>query len=97
MIEVTTPYDITHRPGALIGGLLPDGREWLIYSMIFTFRVTVGDRNDAWSYDDYWCYHTLGDALVAVSDWDGTGEPDGWHATAGRRRPDGTPQSERPA
>lgn len=95
MTEIATPYDITHRPGALTGGLLPDGREWLIYPMVFTYRVTVGDKDEPNFFDDYWCYHTFTDAMMAVAEWDGVGEPNGWHATPGRRRPDGTPQSER--
>lgn len=86
---------VSEREGTIAGGLLPDGREWLIYPMIFTFRLVVGDPG-APVYDDCWCYHSIIDAMKGVAEWDGTGEPQGWHRhpASGRRRPDGDAEHE---
>jgi hypothetical protein len=47
--------------------------------------------------DDRWTYPSVGDAIAALTRWDGEGDPpNGWirHRPSGRRRPDGTAGSE---
>lgn len=38
-------------------------------------------------YEDRWCYHSYVDAKRALDEWDGKGEPKGWHRhpATGRR------------
>jgi hypothetical protein len=54
----------------------------------FTTAIIVGTIGDRHGYDDRWCYHSITDAAKALSAWDGTGEPEGWHRhpLSGRRR-----------
>jgi len=45
---------------------------------------------------DFWIFPNVDSALIALDQWDGIGEPNGWyrhHATA-RRRPNGDPALE---
>jgi hypothetical protein len=70
--------------------ILPDGREALVMPMLFGVgRLCVGEPGQQY-FEDMWCYPTVAAALVALANWDGTGEPDGWHRhpTSGRRRPE---------
>lgn len=61
------------------------------------FQLSIG-RLGSGFHDDTWLYR--GDmhdaAWRAVLGWDGQGEPEGWyrHPHTGRRREDGTPESE---
>lgn len=70
-----------------------DGRIVRAVQMMFTGRLTVARdaESDKFGYDDMWCYNTLGEAIAAGHNWDGTGEPVGWHRhpPTGRRRPNG--------
>lgn len=69
---------------------LPDGRIAACYRFIFTSAIVVG--LDEAGYSDRYCYHTMADARQALDEWDGTGEPEGWHrhtSTGRRREPDG--------
>lgn len=83
--------------GAIAQRSLGDGRELVLYKMIFTYRLCIGGE-DGYGYDDAWCYHNLASALRALKDWDGEGDdpPYGWHRHigSGRRRPDGDPAKE---
>lgn len=66
-----------------------DPSRWKAVSQfLFTWGVVTGDMGDRVSVRDRWCYHTAADALIALSEWDGTGEPHGWHRhpNSGRRR-----------
>lgn len=42
---------------------------------------------DQTGYNDRWCYHNYTDAVKALNNWDGMGEPEGWHRhpNSGRR------------
>jgi len=64
--------------------------EWVaIYPLMFTHAVVKGTVETAdVGYEDRWCYHSYEDAKRALDEWDGTGEPSGWHRhpTTGRRR-----------
>lgn len=75
---------------------LPDGRLAFLIQMAFTWRLCVSAFDDELGYDDGWCYHDLQAALAALANWDGTGEPAGWHRhpSSGRRRPEGDPARE---
>lgn len=74
---------------------MPDGREALVVPRMFNALISVGPPGADW-YDTHWCYETPGQALMALEEWDGTGEPEGWfrHAGSGRRRPGGDPEKE---
>lgn len=50
---------------------------------------------DKWNLER-WCFHDHDAGWRAVLGWNGKGDPDGWyrHPATGRRRPDGTPESE---
>lgn len=68
--------------------LLPSGRWAAIHPLLFTHAILTGRENDHSGYEDRWCYHDFASALAALIQWDGTGEPDGWHRhpKSGRRR-----------
>lgn len=70
---------------------LPGGRWVGTFNFIFTHAILVGRIGDYLGYADRWCYSDYGAALLALEDWDGTGEPKGWHRhpDSGRRRPKG--------
>ena len=57
-----------------------------------TGRIVIGSlRNWSTGYDEAFCYDTVGEAVIALLQWNGVGEPDGWFRNpgTGRRRPDG--------
>lgn len=84
------------RLGALYTRELDDGREIVVYQMLFTARVCIGPAG-APHYDDAWCYDTAAQAIEAAKIWDGEGDPPvGWHRhiASGRRRPNGDPEKE---
>jgi len=83
--------DIAEAVG-LVARILPDGREARLCPQIYTWRLVVGwPQAMRDGYSDYWCYHRFEDAIAAMTSWDGSGEPCGWHRhpPSGRRRPDG--------
>lgn len=66
-----------------------DENRWVgLFQFAFTWAIIVGRIGDQYSYDDRWCYHHKSDAAEALEEWDGTGEPQGWHRhpMTGRRR-----------
>ncbi|MGF4258362.1 hypothetical protein ACQF6C_27240, partial [Klebsiella pneumoniae] len=58
--------------------LLPDGRIACVYALLFTDAIIVMEAGSTGRYDDRWCYDK-GAAERALAEWDGTGEPHGWH------------------
>lgn len=97
MTATENPESALVVPTALTVRDLPDGRVIAVCPLIYTFRLVVGC--DEWGYADAWCYpkKDLATAILAAAFWDGVGDPpDGWvrHIGSGRRRPDGTPESE---
>lgn len=88
-------YDLSHRPGVSGGGLLPDGREWVVYREMFQARMLIGRPELGWG-DDAYDFPTVAAAIAAGEAWDGTGDPSGWHRhpSTGRRRPGGDPELE---
>ena len=80
-------------PGEVVSGshyfamkTLPDGRRCGVVRLIYHFTMHV-DINEI-GYEDRYCYRTLDGALRALADWDGEGDPEGWHRNpkTGRRR-----------
>jgi len=70
---------------------LGDGRWAGLSDFMFTCAIIVGKIGDRSGYDDRWCYENRNAAALALVQWDGTGEPEGWHRhpASGRRRRDG--------
>jgi hypothetical protein len=71
-------------------GQLPDGRYCGIHRLLYhwTLHVDVHEMG----YEERYCYETFEGAMMALMNWDGKGDPEGWHRhpTTGRRRaPDG--------
>lgn len=67
---------------------LPDGRWAAVMKFMYTSAIIVGVECDMeFGYSDRWCYHTLSDARKSLEEWDGEGEPQGWHRhpSTGRR------------
>lgn len=73
-----------------------DGRYAAVYPFLYTDAIIVGKIDDEVQYEDRWCYEKGGAASAALNDWDGTGEPAGWHRhpNSGRRRKNGDPATE---
>lgn len=83
----------------LWAGRLPDGRLLVLMPWsVCGYQLAIGERGCLF-HDDTWYYRATEEdaAWRAVLGWDGDGEPEGWyrHPHSGRRRPDGTPESER--
>src|SRR3954462_4255360 len=76
--------------------LLPDGRWAGLLRFLYTHAIIVGQIGDQCGYDDRWCFASEAKALAALNEWDGTGEPNGWHRHpgSGRRRPEGSVSEE---
>lgn len=88
--------DTDKRPGNIFYKALDDGREIVVYPMMFTARLCVGLQDD-YGYSRAWCYPSAGRAIMAASEWDGEGDPpDGWIKEVGteRRREGGDPNKE---
>lgn len=69
-----------------------NGEYWAgLYIFMFTTAIIVGKMGDEYSVEDRWCYHNREDAQKALDNWNGIGEPDGWHRHpyTGRRRQNG--------
>lgn len=65
----------------------------LIGVVRFLFTVAIIADLSEHGYQKRWCYHDLVTCLGAFNDWDGVGEPEGWHReplTGRRRGEDGT-------
>jgi hypothetical protein len=62
-----------------------DGSQAALTPMMFTTAIVSGINR--YGYEDRWCYHKVADAIKALAEWDGTGEPKGWHRhpSTGRR------------
>lgn len=75
---------------------LGDGRYAGVSRLMFHWTLKVGRIGDEDGYDDRWCYQEAWDAIVAMTMWDGTGDPAGWHRhpKTGRRRESGDPAKE---
>jgi len=78
---------------------LPDGRVACVLRLIYTAAIIILDSDPGqalYGYEDRWCYHTPDAAAQALAEWNGEGEPQGWHRhpSSGRRREAGDPATE---
>lgn len=66
--------------------VLPDGRLCALHRLMFHWTMLVDI--DPVGYSDRYCYATEEGAIKAIEEWDGTGDPEGWHRhpKSGRRR-----------
>lgn len=65
---------------------LPDGRLIGVFKLLFHWSMHV---NIDWSgYEHRYCFDTYDLAKAAFDDWNGEGDPEGWHkhVGTGRRR-----------
>lgn len=74
--------------------VLPNGHTLYLEPMLGA-NLSLCLAPDEWNLER-WCYHDHDAAWRAVLGWNGVGDPEGWyrHPLTGRRRPDGTPESE---
>ena len=55
----------------------PDGECAWIARFMYTTAILYGLTRTG--HRNRWCYHTAADARRALDEWDGVGEPKGWH------------------
>lgn len=62
-----------------------NGRNAALCGLLYTWAI-LADLDEI-GYGDRWCYETRADALRALNEWGGEGEPSGWHRhpATGRR------------
>lgn len=79
---------------------LPSG-DWVVLRrmLLGNVRLSLCDRDPddvSCFHSPNYCYHNVGRAILAVQEWDGEGDPEGWvrHIESGRRRPDGDASQE---
>lgn len=75
--------------------VLPDGRVLGVLRLMYHWTLHI-DLHDT-GYEDRYCYQTSAQALAAMNEWDGTGDPGyGWHRhpATNRRRPNGDASKE---
>jgi hypothetical protein len=65
---------------------LPDGRICGVLRLLYHWTLHVDI--DPICYRERYCYETFEGAAKALEEWDGTGDPEGWHRhpESGRRR-----------
>jgi hypothetical protein len=70
---------------------LANDRWAAIVPLVYTHAIVTGRMLDRTGYENRWCFDSYESAKKAMDEWDGTGEPYGWHRhpSTGRRRPDG--------
>lgn len=84
--------------GAAYARDLANGYEVVVFPALFGAARLCKARKGDVSSETVYDYPRLSHALQAAVEWDGTGDPlDGWnrHWPSGRRRPDGTRESEK--
>lgn len=71
--------------GYIVRKRAENGREVGIMPFLWTWAI-IADITET-GYEERWCYHELVDALHALDEWSGEGEPQGWHRhpNSGRR------------
>lgn len=79
---------------------LPDGRLLALEPLLFgVARLHVVEDERSTSSVSIYDFQDLPAAVVALAEWDGAGDPDGWyrHRPSDRRRPGGDPANEQVA
>ena len=85
MIDISDlPEDVTEHYAHM--RVLPDGRICGVMRLLFHWTLHVDI--DFVGYADRYCYQTKEGAVAALDNWDGIGDPEGWHRhlKSGRRR-----------
>lgn len=74
----------------------PEGVYAAVRPMLFHYDLIFGDTGNKFSFHESWSYKTRALAEKALTEWNGYGEPTGWHRhpPSGRRRPHGDPNQE---
>lgn len=85
--------------GAICTRTLDDGRVLDVSPLMWGMAqlgVILPEDAGLHIYSDVWHYETVYGAALALQNWDGAGEPSGWHRhpATGRRRPGGDPAKE---
>jgi hypothetical protein len=64
--------------------------------LLFHWTMMIGQIGDKYGYEDRFCFADQELAENALRQWNGEGEPVGWHRhpMSGRRRPNGDPTKE---
>lgn len=59
----------------------PNGRSAAIVRFLFSSAIVdnIQGYGMTLTYQNRWCYKSYVDAIGALNDWDGEGEPEGWH------------------
>lgn len=68
------------------------GDEWgIVGIMPFIYTVAIVAEIHEYGYVHRWCYHSYEAAQEAYNNWNGEGEPEGWHrhTPSCRRRENG--------
>ena len=67
---------------------LPGNKYAAINRLLFTCAIIVGKIDYEHGFSDRWCYSSYRDAKEALDNWNGEGEPEGWHRNpiTGRRK-----------
>ena len=75
---------------------IKDGMYVAIKPLLFHWTMIIGEIGNDFGYFDRWCYASQTLAEKAFSEWNGEGEPTGWHRhpSTGRRRENGNPELE---
>ena len=65
--------------GYIVWRKMPDGSINAVQKYLFTFGLMVGvdPLNPIMGWKTRFCYGNLGDAMLALTNWDGTGDPPG--------------------
>jgi len=90
-MKIVDPKDIDFLPPETLAtypliGQLPDGRYCGIHRLLYHWTMHVD--LDEFGYADKYCFATQALAVAALINWNGEGDPDGWHRhlKTGRRR-----------
>lgn len=64
--------------------------------LMYHWTLMIGMIGDTCSWMDNYCYETRAKVEAALDEWDGHGDPKGWHRNpkTGRRRIKGDPKTE---
>jgi len=67
--------DILRKNGYIAWREMPDGTVNGVMKFLFTYGLMIG--LDIVGYQRRYCYSNIGDAMLALANWDGEGDPPG--------------------
>jgi len=67
-----------------------------IKPLMFHWTMLIGEIGNIYCWENHYCYANRALAEKGIREWDGNGEPTGWHRNpeTGRRRVNGDPKTE---